>query len=235
MAEYAILMAAGMGTRLRPYTADTPKPLLKVGKLALIETVIRALHKRGVKEIFIVTGYLGDQFRVLQEKYEGITILKNTVFETVNNISSVYVAREVLKKGACFICEADLLVTDENLLCADLKDSCYFGRFEKGFSDDWIFEQDANGIITRVGKNGTDVYNMAGISYWTAEEAKHLAVCIEAEYGRPGYEELFWDDVVNMHISEFALTVHPVTRDQITEIDTVEEYEAACGQHNLTQ
>ena len=235
MAEYAILMAAGMGTRLRPYTADTPKPLLKVGGIALIETVIRALHKRGVKEIFIVTGYLGDQFRVLQEKYEGITILKNTVFETVNNISSVYVARDVLKKGACFICEADLLVTDENLLCADLKDSCYFGRFEKGFSDDWIFEQDANGIITRVGKNGTDVYNMAGISYWTAEEAKHLADCIEAEYGRPGYEELFWDDVVNMHISEFALTVHPVTRDQITEIDTVEEYEAACGQHNLTQ
>ena len=231
MAEYAILMAAGMGTRLRPYTADTPKPLLKVGELALIETVIRALHKRGVKKIFIVTGYLGDQFRVLQEKYEGITILNNTVFETVNNISSVYVAREVLKMGACFICEADLLVTDEELLCADLKNSCYFGRFQKGFSDDWIFEQDAKGIITRVGKNGTDVYNMAGISYWTAEEAKHLSECIEKEYGADGYEDLFWDDVVNMHISEFALTVHPVTREQITEIDTVEEYEAACRAH----
>ncbi|MBR3102455.1 MAG: phosphocholine cytidylyltransferase family protein [Lachnospiraceae bacterium] len=231
MAEYAILMAAGMGTRLRPYTADTPKPLLKVGELALIETVILALHKRGVKEIYIVTGYLGDRFRGLQEKYEGITLLKNTVFETVNNISSVYVAREVLRKGACFICEADLLVTDEDLLCADLKKACYFGRFEKGFSDDWIFEQDENGIITRVGKNGTDVYNMAGISYWTAEEAKRLADFIEQEYGADGYEDLFWDDVVNMHISEFALTVHPVTREQITEIDTVEEYEAACRAH----
>ncbi|MBR3734320.1 MAG: choline kinase, partial [Lachnospiraceae bacterium] len=146
-------------------------------------------------------------------------------------ISSVYVAREVLRKGACFICEADLLVTDEDLLCADLKNACYFGRFEKGFSDDWIFEQDENGIITRVGKNGTDVYNMAGISYWTAEEAKRLADCIEQEYGADGYEDLFWDDVVNMHISEFALTVHPVTREQITEIDTVEEYEAACRAH----
>jgi CTP:phosphocholine cytidylyltransferase-like protein len=229
MEEYAILMAAGMGTRLRPYTASTPKPLLKVGDLALIETVIRALHRRGVKEIYIVTGYLGDQFRVLQEKYDGITILRNTVFETVNNISSVYVAREVLKKGPCFICEADLLVTDEQLLCPELANSCYFGRYEEGYSDDWIFERDEAGIITRVGKGGTDVYNMAGISYWTAEEAKHLAECIEKEYGADGYEELFWDDVVNMHIGEFALTVQPVKREQITEIDTVEEYEAACN------
>ena len=227
MAERAILMAAGMGTRLRPYTADTPKPLLKVGEPALIETVIRALHTRGVKEIYIVTGYLGEQFAALTQKYEGITLLQNTVYESINNISSVYVAREVLRKGACFICEADLLVTDEKLLCAELKGSCYFGRFEEGFSDDWIFERDANGIITRVGKGGTDVYNMAGISYWTAEEAAHLADCIEHEYGAEGYEDLFWDDVVNMHIKEFALTVQPVTREQITEIDTVEEYEAA--------
>ena len=149
--EYAILMAAGMGTRLRPYTADTPKPLLQVGGTALIETVLRALRKRGVRQIYIVTGYLGDQFAALQAKYEGITLLQNTVYETINNISSVYVAREVLKKGACFICEADLLVRDENLLCAEFPGACYFGRWQDGYSDDWIFERDREGIITRVG------------------------------------------------------------------------------------
>lgn len=95
----------------------------------------------------------------------------------------------------------------------------------KGHSDDWVFDTDADGIITRVGKVGEDRYNMTGIAYFRESDARTLYEAITAEYGVAGYENMFWDDVVNKHINEFKLKVHPVEHNQIVEIDTVAELE----------
>ena len=222
----AILMAAGMGTRLRPLTENTPKPLLRVGTRSLIETVLDGLVSAGVEKLYVVTGYLGEQFQILRKRYEGLTLIDNPDYARVNNISSVYYAREILRSGDCYICEADLYLTRPEILSKKPDCSCYFGTLRGGYTDDWVFDVGKDGYITRVGKGGSDQYNMIGLSYFTKADAMVLSDCIERMYEEAGYEELFWDEVVDRNLESLKLTIFPVEEGSIAEIDTCEEYEA---------
>ena len=96
---------------------------------------------------------------------------------------------------------------------------------DKGFSSDWVFDLDENNFISRVGKNGTDCYNMSGIAYFKENEAKILAQKITQRYNTQGFENLFWDDVVNENLDSLKLKVYPINKNDIIEIDTVEELE----------
>ena len=223
----AIIMASGLGSRMRPLTLTTPKPLIEVHGTPMIETVIEAL--KGVENIYIVVGYLKEKFEYLKSKYSNVTLIENPDYERVNNISSIYYASEKLKRGATYICEADLYIANSELLAKRGECSSYFGKFVKGYSADWLFERDKDGYITRVGKGGTDCYNMVGISYFTEKDARVLSQKIREAYGKEGYETLFWDDVVNANLSQLKMTVCPVSESDIYEIDTVEELDEING------
>ena len=60
----AVILAGGLGTRLRPYTAILPKPLVPVGDRPILEHILRRLHSSGVREVDLCVGHLGELIQV---------------------------------------------------------------------------------------------------------------------------------------------------------------------------
>ena len=218
-------MAAGLGSRMKPLTDTTAKPLVKVNGVPLIETVIAALEKRGVSEIYIVTGYKAEQFLPLAEKHANLHFVHNPEYATKNNINSVAVVADKMKDCDCFICEADLFLPKDDVLCREISRSGYFGKMVEGYSDDWILGTDSTGRITYIGKGGTDCFNMAGVSYLRQTDAAKIADAVADAAKKPENASLFWDEVVDRLVKsgELDLVVHPVSQDEIVECDTVED------------
>ena len=105
----AVFIAAGFGSRLVPITLNTPKPLVRVNGVRMIDTLLDAVVKAGIEEIVIVRGYLGEQFDQLLYKYPNIRFIENPLYNEANNISSALLARDLLKNA--YVLEADLFLS----------------------------------------------------------------------------------------------------------------------------
>lgn len=101
-AKRAVFIAAGFGSRMVPITFNTPKPLVRVHGKRIIDTLLEACLEAGINEIYIVRGYLAEQFDQLLHKYPMIKFLENPTYNETNNISSSMVARYMLSNAyAC--------------------------------------------------------------------------------------------------------------------------------------
>jgi len=216
----AVFIAAGFGARLVPITLNTPKPLVRVKGVRIIDTLLDAVCAAGIDEIIIVRGHLGEQFDQLKYKYPGIQFLENPLYNEANNISSMMCARYLLQNA--YVLDSDLLLYNQSLICKYHYASNYLGvPVER--TDDWCFET-RNGIITRMRLGGRNCHHMFGISYWNSEDGAKLADHVKQVYEMPGGKERFWDQSPLEYFSkDYAVEVRECTFDDLVEIDTFGE------------
>ena len=160
----AIILAAGFGQRLAPVTFDTPKPLVSVNGVRIIDTLLDSLYAKGIKNITIVRGYKKEQFTELLEKYPTIKFIDNMEFNLANNISSAIAAIDIIDR--CYICEADLYINNPDVIRKYEYQSNYLG-FKVAETDDWCFKKQ-NGYLSDYQMGGVNCYQGYGISYWNS-------------------------------------------------------------------
>ena len=224
-AKRAVFIAAGFGTRLVPITFNTPKPLVRVHGVRIIDRLIDACLQAGINEIFIVRGYLGELFDQLLYKYPMVKFLENPVYNEANNISSALVARYMLSNAYVF--EADLLISNPSIIRKYHYTSDFLG-IKKDRSDDWCFKV-KDGIILeeKVGGEGSDIWQMLGISYWNEADGHKLSQDIQDVYQSPGGKERYWEQVPLVYRKEhYTVEILECRDEDITEIDSFKELKA---------
>ena len=223
----ALILAAGRGTRLAPLTDDRPKPMVEVCGRPIITTILDALKAAEISSITIVRGYRGEAFDKLTDQYEGISFLDNPDWETSNNISSVTLAGAQGLLEDTYVVEGDLYLANPAVITPTQERSNYIA-FPVTATDDWCFDTDADGRITHIDTESSHpCHQMLGLSYWTAADGARLARCANALYAEEQYRQLYWDEIIlKYHPHECDVYIRECTREDVWEIDTVEELRA---------
>ena len=216
----AIFLAAGFGSRMVPITLNTPKPLVLVHGKRIIETLLDAVVKAGISDIIIVTGYLGEQFEILQKKYPNIKFIHNKMYNEANNISSAYLVKDMLQNS--YVLESDLILYNQNLI-RKYEYQSNFLAFYTDMTDDWCFETKA-GIITKQKVGGYNCHQMVGISYYDEKDGKQLSIDIYNTYNSPGGKEKYWDQIpLDVCKNNYKIYIRECKKEDIVEIDTFNE------------
>ena len=105
----AVIMAAGMSTRMAPLSFEKPKGLFEIKNEVLIERQIKQLKEAGIDDITIVLGYKKESFFYLGEKYD-VKIIINPIFAITNNSETIYLANEHISNS--YICSSDNYFVD---------------------------------------------------------------------------------------------------------------------------
>ena len=216
----AIFLAAGFGSRMVPITLNTPKPLVRVNGKRIIETLLDAVSAAEIPEIVIVTGYLHEQFEELLRKYDNIKLIYNKFYNEMNNISSAYVVKDLLKNA--YVLESDLLLYNSNIIRKYEFHSNFLGK-KVDVTDDWCFDV-KNGIIIKERQGGYDCYQMYGISYYDEKDGEKISSDITKVFNMPGGKEKYWEQVIlDVCKNNYKIYLRECYDGDIIEIDSFKE------------
>jgi len=233
----AIILAAGMASRLRPLTLTTPKSLLKVGERSLLQRSMDALIANGVKEFCIVTGYLHEMIEeFVRTQYAGkidVTFIYNEVYETTNNIYSLWLARPFAEGQEVLLLDSDLLYDPQivaRVLNTDALNVLTLIRHELG-EEEMKVVTDEKGSILEISKtcNPADAAGESlGIEKMGVAYTKALYKELEPMMNKEHLENVFYERAFERLIPQGqTYQVLDVTELFSCELDTIEDFENA--------
>jgi len=149
--ETAVILAAGRGTRLQPYTFDIPKGFMQVGNEKLIERSIRILKENGIKNIIIGTGHLHEHYEKFA-KENGLTTYLSPDYATTGSFHTLIYGSDLIK-GDFLLLESDLLYHSKAiraLVASDKKDVILCSGFTR--SNDEVYVEVVDGKLKNLSK-----------------------------------------------------------------------------------
>ena len=188
----------------------------------MIDTIIQALHQNSITEIYVVVGYLKEQFSVLEQVYSGLKLIENPYYNTCNNISSLYVARNYIQNA--IILDGDQVVRNKAILDPHFERSGYNCVWTDAPTNEWLLTVE-NKIVTHCSRiGGQGGWQLHSVSRWTAEDGQKLKKHLEMEFEVKKNHQIYWDDVALFcYPQEYQLGIVPMKQADIIEIDSIEE------------
>ncbi|MGL4268430.1 MAG: sugar phosphate nucleotidyltransferase [Plesiomonas sp.] len=221
----AIILAAGMGTRLRPLTENKPKPLVEINGTPIIESQLSQLTQLGIDDITIVTGYQAEKFHYLKDKYP-VSFVFNDKYETYNNWYSLFLVRD--KLGDTFIMDGDVFI-NKNIFIKNPAVSTYYCKLSNDFNNEWTVLFNETNKITNITIDSctpqeSSKYFFSAISFWKEKESSIIKDNLISLYRtRDENKTLFWDNLIIDKLSELDLYAHIVNDDELYEIDSIND------------
>ena len=217
----AIILAAGFGMRMVPINTETPKGLLEIKGERLIERTIRQLHEVGITEIYVIVGFMKEQYEYLIDEY-GVDLIVAPDYAAKNNLHSLKTAADYLSNSYIIPCD---IWCEKNPYSRNELYSWYM------VSD--LVDDDSTVRVNRkqelvVQKEQAGGNAMIGICYLLEAEAETVRERLE-ELGRDSrYDGAFWEEtlyqkdrmIVTARVVHAADAVEINTYEQLREIDS---------------
>ena len=227
-----------MASRLRPLTENTPKCLLKVGEKCLLQRSIDALISNGIHDFVIVTGYLHEMIETFVAEQYGNSInvkfIHNAVFDSTNNIYSLWLARPEAEGQDILLLDSYLLYDPQiiaRVLASDADNVLTLIRHELGEEEMKVVLDPNNGTITEISKtcNPADAEGESlGIEKMGRDYTNALYQELEPMMNEEHLENVFYERAFERLLAKgHTYKVIDVTELFSCELDTVEDFENA--------
>lgn len=235
----AVILAAGVASRLRPLTNNTPKCLLKVGDKSILERTIDNLVKNNIIEIIVVTGFLREMIEdFLTQNYPNLnfTFIYNEKYDSTNNIYSLWLAKCKMLGYEMLLMDSDIIFDSRiigQLISSEHENNLALRSTEKLSEEEIKCLLNDDGSIKEIGKL-IDPKEAVGESIGIEKFSKELVLRLYTILDRKILDEkavnIFYEaafqDAMNSGAKIFPVDVEQY---KCMEIDTIEDFEIAAS------
>ncbi len=237
----AVILAAGIASRLRPLTDNTPKCLLKVGTKNILELTIENLLANNISEIIIVTGYLENLIKsFVKEKFPqlNVTFFYNELYASTNNIYSLWLTKDAVHGNDMLLFDSDIIFDKQiiaELINSGFKNCLALKKHDVG-AEEIKVKADEEGKIIEISKEvkpSEAAGESIGIELFEKKSLAKLFKIIDRKITVENKVNIFYEaafqDLINNKDDIYAVDI---SRYYCIEIDTASDLENAVGVMN---
>ena len=229
MGKSAVILAAGLGSRLKNIGTEIPKGFIKIDNQTLIQRSINTLKKYGVSKIIIGTGHLSHYYEDLSRN-QTIHCIKNKYFSSTGSFYTLYNLKKYINDDFLLL-ESDILYEKNviSILMKHLKDDVIIASDKTDSGDEVFIEVINDNSLSKLSKNKNELSNIYGELVGVSKislKTFHL-VCKWAEKNIDSAKNIHYEEALVKICQKRKIFVEKINNLIWTEIDTEEHYKRA--------